>query len=1263
MRDTQAHLDEAIDTLSVAQATEFRKLIHDKHPGQLDYTIELGLRVLERCNGVPGAAPLRPIDGWTFFGGYPFARAAGIVNGSPDEELARLLRAARHHLEPMHRREIWRSGLLRYIQLPERIRGYELGLERSAEWRSPSIAAHRRDIYDALLSSSPPFRTRPLKLAVPGEYRFRGPRIGTEYITIPDDLPDFEVTGFDLETPSRREPFSDEVELLEETARKMAGLDAREKADGERGHDDWESRFQRMELFTLKKESRSFTKADRLVVDGLLHLIGVPGVGKSTLRDIVTAHAVAEKGWHITLVVGDVSEALRVVERFNRMGRAARGRAQEGDTAYEKWSRLHAAPIIGSSTREQHTSRLHHRVGQVYDSPLAHHDEAFAYLSTACSLSALRATESPEPLAFTEAPCQSLVPLKSSGPGSDTPSDSDPADLEEGKVRQGCPLWACCSRYDTTRELRETTIWVATPESLAVSSLPRHQNAERLRYLELAAHTSDMIIVDEADQVQIRLDRVFSPTATLYKPGNDSWLDELDRHKVAELAREGRIQLTNSEVEQWTAALDTVSTTANRIYAMLVNNEELRAWVREDFFSVWSLQLELVGRWPTTRFSNDMLCDDKVGTRRAQTARWLAYLDPDPKAGQEMRDKRRAEVLQLLDDFRDDPVEDNDEDLLINPEPAQETLRLAELARRLISNRPGSPRVARELDSVLLSLTGLLNPQKIPEEEWENESVRKNVLAELDRERHRFEFTLLLAVMHDRLNLLTTLWPRVETALRLDASTNALYHSSPADYAPHIPESPMGNILAFQFVADSRKRDALTGELRFFRCTGVGRELLRALPSLGADDDGRGPNVVLMSGTSWASASTRYHVAEPVKAVLRARPEQNGSTTSTSNTRTPVPTTGRAAESQVFMYTAFVRGRPPSSPSDEPKRPLQLSGAPLEDRPNILRQMVRGLTREDPEDGGGRSRFQKEISLLPLQRRHLLVLVGSYTDSQLVAEEIHSSPGWRGKVCVLASDDADLSSEHQPPDLDDAMAVPILRRGDLASFRDTGRTILVAPLLSVERGHNILNQEDKAIFGSVYFLSRPFPHPGDVGVLVHALNDLTVRRTQRGGGFDELLLKHASLDAAGLAWRKEARQELRRLANRRLSWRGLSPEDREYLTWDLLVVLWQVIGRLTRGGVDARVHFVDASFAPRLARGSRDTAKTSLLVSMRDVLAPYFGDTLPRSAEKPPPHRLPVSSATRYLAAALYQPLYDALVDLLRQPPPPVPERNDRKTP
>jgi hypothetical protein len=96
------------------------------------------------------------------------------------------------------------------------------------------------------------------------------------------------------------------------------------------------------------------------------------------------------------------------------------------------------------------------------------------------------------------------------------------------------------------------------------------------------------------------------------------------------------------------------------------------------------------------------------------------------------------------------------------------------------------------------------------------------------------------------------------------------------------------------------------------------------------------------------------------------------------------------------------------------------------------------------------------------------------------------------------------------------------------------------------------------------------------------------------------------------------------------------PEDeKRSFTWDQLVVMWQVIGRLVRGGVAARVVFVDAAFSPREAGLTAvDTPATSLLLSMRQVLAPYFtGDP-------------GIDEIDRSLARFLYEPLYQALADL-----------------
>ncbi|MFC7328723.1 signal recognition particle [Marinactinospora rubrisoli] len=1194
--------------------------------------VELGLTLMAALS-----PELTVADGWTVFGGYPFAQAKGLLHeGQPDYAVKMaLLRVARHYLWPMHRRRTWLHAIRRYEQLPSELRGYAItGDQRPPERLDPSIASGRWRVYAALLKAAPPYLDRSLPRARKGRYAYRADGEWHQ-ITFPDDVPDVPMPAFDLaERRGRtRRPLVVPVDELQAIAHEVAANP--EVRDGHH----WRTRLGRVALDVLDKESGEFRRDQQeFRIDELLHLIGIPGIGKSTLRDIITTWAVRRKKLRVTLVVGDVADVLDLVRLFNGLG-------------------MRAAPVLGTTTRDMHVGRLHRRLAaKGYPDLLAHDDHGFDYLSTACAVDALRAPEeTAKPLAYSHAPCATLV---REGTGVDDEERKARGATAKRYRHHACPYTDRCPRHHGARELLAADIWVATPASLVQTAVPRFQNGERVRYLELACRRSDLIIVDEADRVQMQLDSMFAPSASLYRPGANSWLDELNRHNVAELAREGRVQLSEAVVSQWTAALDTVSTTANRLYQLLVSNNELRGWIRADYFNAWTLQQELINRWPASRRPEVPDDEERTSNAEQRSREVLARLDRDPEAGQDVRRKRREELLQIMDDFLDDPLGDGDATAGTardEPEPERrpETAALVDLARRLVTNSPRNVHVQRRLRSLFLDLGGMAEPKEVAEERGLTETEQEECTEQLDRDLERFEFTLLVAVMDERLNLLTTLWPRVEVQLRLESSANELYHRSPNDYGPFIPESPMGNVLGFQFLESRAGRadgDSVpaTGELRFFRCGGVGRELLTRLPQLALTDGLPGPNVLLMSGTSWAGASTRYHVLRDVGAVLRERRDEE-------DAAAPGP--------RIHLETLFFTTDSPAADGKGRRRPLRASGEDPKLRPARLREMVTLLAEPPGNDPDGQSLFARHLSdLVDDDRARLLVLVGSYDEADDIADHLHGFDRWRGKVCRLISDDADLERferqrDEAPERSKRALA---LRRGDITEFVETGAQILVAPLLAVERGHNIL-KGGKAAFGAVYFLARPYPRPGDIEIAIQAMNDWTTRRLDPAA-FRRGLDAWHSLDSAGLEFRKRARAELHRLLTRDSSWPRLTGADREYLTWDLLVVLWQVIGRLTRGGVGARVYFVDAAFAPTLAEGGRrESAHRSLLVSMRDVLAPYFDDAPsaapPSHAAVPPPHRIPPDGANRYLVESLYAPLYEGLTNLLRAPGQPLPRQ------
>ncbi|MGX1808346.1 pPIWI_RE_Z domain-containing protein [Nocardia sp. NPDC055321] len=1216
--------------------------------------VELGLRLLERLD------PDRPANGvWPLLGGYPFAVAAGLAS---DERSRQLIVNARHLLWTLRRNRLWQQGLEMYDSLPERLRGYRIvSADAPARRIEPMIAAGRFAVYDAALESLPALDRNPLPLAAVGTSRFVDRRRRTS-VTLPEELVLTPAAGHDLEETRKAagDPLTVPLAELAEIAKWMDTTET-ERNFPRRGN--WESRLVDMKLDARTDDGLGFAKASALRLDRLVHLVGMVGAGKSTLMTLIAVWG-ARQGLRTTLVVGDVAEQLTLTALFRALD-------------------LSAAPVLGPTTRERHVQRLHRRIAaRSGQSLLMHDDPGFVDLSTVCVLDAQRGLDAREPLRYVDAPCTALHPLPSKGGVTAETSedvgryreiDSAPSpqrDEDELGRRHGCPIWSGCPRHSSARELVNALIWVANPASLVQTAVPRHLNAERLRHLELACLRSDIVIVDEADRVQMQLDEAFAPSATLVMRGPESWLDRLDMHKIEELARQGRLPLSDRDVERWAAALDVVSTTTNRLYAMLINDESLRDWAEIDYFSAWTLQEKLLAEWyPSTvgvrgegsiealqdeaeLFSVDDEEDDFTVAQGISADAQNADVPPWTQ--------RRIVVTRLLDSFRDDPLGDHGpyntttddlvratQDLVLTLDEGGTRRRVKVLLAELLSGAPGLAKEDNWPAPIPRKGRDLVPADIRASEDW------------YDRTAQRLEFTLLLAALHQRLTRVTFLWPQVEAALHLDATDNELSRRPPLDYAPIVPEAPMGNVLGFQYLPDDRDRTPdiegrCTGTLRFFRCAGVGRELLHALPDLGADRiSGRpGPHVLLMSGTSWAGTSTRAHILAPVQAVLKPDDKAiaaiRGTTFRTN-----------------FLY-------------DEQNRPFTLSGQDHAIRNDVLKQLVSKLAR--PGRGGTPSPIEAELAhIADPRRRRALLLVGSYREAETTFGLLHEMPRWRGRVKVLARDDADLDET-----TDEVLRAPdrhpvALRRGELATFaEDEEAELLIAPLMAIERGHNILspartpNEERVAAFGSVFFLVRPHPRPDDLSLAIFAINDWVTRfvRNQiphpEHGTFHEMVGKAGTLGHAGLTFRHIARTEWLRLLTRRYVYSRLSEAEKQSFAWDQLVSIWQVIGRLVRGGVPARVVFVDAAFAPALAEAlapspmvdqslgmgdepekkvrRRKHAADGLLARLHDVLAPYFDPTA-----SPADFAEPSDPA---LVRMLYEPLYEALRGMQIRPVP-----------
>lgn len=1078
-------------------------------------------------------------DAWALLGGYPFLRAS---QPTIPEQHQRMIAVARHLVLRFKDSRDWHEALGDYIKYPEQVCGYALDLATGIHQpRDPSVWPERWDHYQQVLTTAPPYSLDSLTLAHDG--RHINQLQPWTSVTIPRWLPlysqeltDATMTGHDITARQDREPLSISWAELEATAR--WGDDAEDRA-GIRAEDrsNWADRLARVTL-EVRQADNTFSRSTVLTISGITHMIGMVGAGKSTLVDVLVLWC-ARRGQKVCVVADNVTAVLRKVAHLQALG-------------------IKAAPVLGQSNRAQHLVRLHRltspRDGRV--TPV--NERMFNYTSTACALDGLR-DHAAEPWEIRHAPCLNLTPV------ADT--DEEEPGQDSARKTRACPLWDRCQRHQPSRDLVTADVWVATTASLVHTGLPRHLNDQRLRYLELAWNRSDLIIVDEADQVQAQLDSIFSPEQQLIGRDYDAWLDEVITRTKHAIRQAGREQMHEPLVRQWLMALDNANNAVDILYSALSRDAARpqpalsRRWLDKAYFTDWTLAQSL-----------------------AQT--WAGYGPTRSDAHQPEQGWESAPVFQRLrrafDGFIDDPLGTQESNDLI-------ASGLVTLTAQILRDATEPVRISR-----VMAWFDELSKQ------LEGDDLTASI-TDIEREAIRLEFTLMVAVLANQLDLLMSLFRAIEFELGLEGTSSALFHKAPRDYQPVVPESPMGNVLGFQYLDDeqnrSRRRGPM-GRLRFFRCNGVGRSVLLNLHELFRADAPRGPNVLLLSATSWAGTSARYHIDIPVSAIL-----------------TPPEKELAAVRGSSFQFLPVYIG--------DRSTPVRVSGKFGDARETALRQMTAALA--DP--GPGKSILEQHRDRLPEGRRRLLLLTGSYAEARMVAQHLAAlRSSWRDQILHLVADDEEFTDSW-----DGAAG---LRRSDVHTLAATPAWILVAPLLAVERGHNILNDIKQAAIGAAYFLIRPHPRPDDLSYVIQRANRWAIEQIRDGfPAIDEADRHH--LGASAQAFRAAGHRKWRGLLNLKLAYSNLPTQEREALAWTQLVTMWQVIGRLVRGGVPAQVYFCDAAFAPTAAErttGRRDDASLSLLIGLREVLAPYFapGCTDPDT----------------YLVHALYGCLHEALSEL-----------------
>ena len=1005
-------------------------------------------------------------------------------------------------------RSRWEEMLEQYKAVPESYRLYDTGAGTTA-LRRTSVLPERLDVMRRTLQSRPPARLRPARFAdEPQRYRFFLRQEAHE-VDIPGrallslTLP---VSETPLEAPVSAERRAITV-TLEELQVEADWMDQHAPAESGAAR-DWGARMRDLALGAVTE--RGIVPQEALTLDGLTHLVGIVGSGKSTLLMVLAVH-LARRGYRIAIVQGDVASLL-------------------GDHAVLEVLRaadpqLRSLPLIGRSGRIQHLNRLHAALATVGSGAttdlapeptllesLGKGHPGYELLSTVCPLDGLRQDE--EPIPSGEEPCTRLYPRGMS---------------ETPEKRRDCPLMPRCPVHHPTQRLFDARIWLATPASLLSSGPQTPLVPEDIRYVELIMRCADVVLVDEADAVQVQFDDRFAPIEVLV--GRDeAWLDRLAAQVSRQIYRPARPLVgRDNSFDRWVIVHNNVQQAVNRLYAWLREDADVRQWLSQKTFwgerLLQEVEVELAGLGSPT-----------VPFRTASAA----FVKGAP--GGASRAERAPEFPAAWMDAVQRVLFDDDEGA------ARERL---EVWLEPLTRDPASAVSVRQREKLV----------------------------------HRLLVALVVSVLDHALRTLIAEWSVAEETLELDRGSGGVFYRPGGSPARLIPDPPMGTTLGFQYHENGEPGE---GELRLFQIRGLGRSLLYHLHDALLDSHGiRGPHVLLTSGTSWAPGSWRYDLHVPPALVLRSHRHAAPAAVRPPGDKPEDVRRGADTGGPQIACTFS----PLPDPEDPNGRRLTVSGRTSPgDRIRSLRAMVRELARPRGFGTTRRSRFDDEFERLEPHRKRILLVTGSYDEAEALGQTLREELQVESDQDVLTlvpSSDGELA---QPPP-------GSLLRSMLPTLADRRARFLVAPLQAMERGHNILVGQEAAI-GSVYFLVRPYPRPGDPYTAIHRINSWGMRYFQ-GGAVSPLPL---SVEAR--RFRGAAQERWTDLLAGEDTYRGMA--DRTDLLWTQLVLVWQCIGRLLRGGVSARVHFVDAKWAEvsaGLVDGpSADTEATSMLVGFRRIL-------------------------------------------------------------
>lgn len=298
-------------------------------------------------------------------------------------------------------------------------------------------------------------------------------------------------------------------------------------------------------------EGREARPSDRIALSRIVNMVGLVGSGKTVFVNVLIV-VLARRGYRAVSLLNSVSDVFEATEILRGAGVAA-------------------SPLVAKGDRIKHLDEIFGQNGSMLLP-----DDVARYLETPCLIDGLSVGEA-DACSYSSVPCHGLRSSKG--------------------ATCVCPYWDMCPSQTMAREAAVSSVVVSTPAGFAHMTVGK----ERSGFFELVLADFDVVIVDEADRVQVQLDDSFAPKMSFQELIYDS-----ADPTAAAMKRRPSTKMRDLDVERFFDLRQSTEPVAKALL-LSVKTKEVAAWnvVKNETFT----SLTLLGALEDDGLPNSVFSD------------------------------------------------------------------------------------------------------------------------------------------------------------------------------------------------------------------------------------------------------------------------------------------------------------------------------------------------------------------------------------------------------------------------------------------------------------------------------------------------------------------------------------------------------------------------------------------------------------------------------------------------------------------------------